>query len=231
MTHSYDSNVLTCWSYHRRFGSCQTSYVCNHKDGPHPANRDKIDIKVSTNKDFAKLKGNINPADVFDKIEAGDNGQCDETRKSIPGGCTIRTKCSSVSAKPGLTAAMVNTLKQIPNNLPELVKHEKINERVWDPCKSGRDTCIGGWVSNWVEYTWVPLSLSIDVDGYGGKSWVGHLDYEISCENSPQCDVCKGVTFGAGFAAFVAGIFSPALGIATGAIAQGVTGACSAQGC
>jgi hypothetical protein len=69
LTHTYDENALTCWSYHKDLAGvsskCRSAYVCNHKDGPHPAYRDKTKIAISTTKDFAKLDGYIKAADVY----------------------------------------------------------------------------------------------------------------------------------------------------------------------
>ncbi|RDW59200.1 hypothetical protein BP5796_12124 [Coleophoma crateriformis] len=229
LTHSFDGHPLTCWAYHRAFGgNCRTAYVCNHKDGPHPAARDQMSIKLSTTKDFAKLKGDIDVADVYGKMSYGDNGECDQSWTDIPGGCTIKFRCHG--NKKGTTPAMAKTLKGLATEFPNMVKHEKLNEPKWDPCKSGRDTCVGGWVENWVDYTWVPQTLSIDVSDANDADQ-GALDYEIDCSHSPQCDVCKGLKFGTGFAAWVAGMFGPELGIPAAAIAQGVSGVCTAEGC
>lgn len=230
LTYSSGGNSLTCWSYHKEIpGDCRIAYVCNHKDGAHPAARDQISVKFSTTKDFAKLKGNINPADVYSKISYSDDGKCDESWTDIPGGCKIKFRCHG--NKKGTTPAMANALKNIATGLPDMIKHEKINDHdTWDPCKTGRDTCVGGYVDHWVDYTFVPQTLSIDVADANSADQ-GELEYEIDCSTSPQCDVCKGLKFGTAFAGYIAGIFGPEFGIPANAIAQGVSGACLAKGC
>jgi hypothetical protein len=232
LTHTYDAHALTCWSYHKNLlgaaGKCRSAYVCNHKDGPHPANRDKTKIAISTTKDFAKLSGNLNAADVYGLLSYGDDGSCDESWKSTGGGCNIRFFCHG--NLPGLTKTMGDTLKGVADNA-ELVKHETTKtKQVWDPCKSGKDTCIGGWIYEDEDWTWLPQTLSIDVSNKEGAD-VGALRYEIDCSGGPQCDVCKAAKFGAGFITFVAGAFSPVLGVVTGMLDQEITAVCLTNGC
>jgi hypothetical protein len=213
LTHTYDDHPLTCWSYHKDLPRCRAAYICNHKDDAHPANRDRVKIALSTTKDFAKLSGNVNPADVYGKVSYSDDGKCDESWKDTP----------------GTTPALAATLKGLADNV-DIVKHEHTVERVWDPCKSGRDTCIGGWVTVESDWTWIPQTMSIDISNAGGAD-VGAMEYETDCSAGPQCDVCNQAKFGAGFAAFVAGLVAPALGVVVGAVSQGVSGTCLARGC
>jgi len=231
LTHTYDDHSLTCWSYHRDLpgvsGKCRSAYVCNHKDGPHPGNRDKIKIAISTTKDFAKLEGHFEAADVYDLLSYGDNGKCDESWKSIGGGCRIWFRCHG--NQDGLTKAMKYTLKGLADKA-ELVKHETITEGIWDPCKSGKDTCIGGWRHEDKDWTWLPKTMSMNVQNAEG-SGVSDLEYEIDCSGGPQCDVCEGAKFGAGLIAFVAGVFSRVLEAATGLLNQQITAGCFADGC
>ncbi|EUC27089.1 hypothetical protein COCCADRAFT_31336 [Bipolaris zeicola 26-R-13] len=198
------------------------------KGTPHAASRDKLSVKFSITMDFAKLNGNINPADVFGKINYSDNGMCDESWTDIPGGCKIKFRCHG--NKKGTTPAMANPLKEIGTGYPDMIKHENVNERIWGPCKSGRDSCVGGYVDHFVDYTWVPQALSIVVPDTNDADQ-GELNYEIDCSASEKCDLCKGLTFGAGVGVWVAGIFAPPLGIVANAIAQSAIGSCMANGC
>ncbi|KAF5850460.1 hypothetical protein GGP41_002716 [Bipolaris sorokiniana] len=75
---------------------------------------------------------------------------------------------------------MANMLKEIGTGYPDMIKHENVNERMWDPCKSGRDSCIGGYVDHFVDYTWVPQTLSIVVSD-ANDAHQGELSYEIDC--------------------------------------------------
>jgi hypothetical protein len=234
LTHTYDDHALTCWSYHRDLagvsGKCRSAYVCNHKDGPHPAaNQDKAKIAISTTQDFAKLSGTLNAASVYDLLSYGDNGKCDESWKSTGGGCSIQFRCHG--NLPGLTKAMKDTLKRLPDTA-EIVKHETVTGELWDPCNkmSAALECIGGYWEKKKHWTRLPQTMSIDVANAEGAD-VGALEYKIDCSGGPQCDVCKGAKFGAGFVTFVAGIFSPVLGGLSGAINQEITGQCLVGGC
>jgi hypothetical protein len=232
LTHTYDDHALTCWSYHKDLlgvsGKCRSAYVCNHKDGPHPANRDKAKIEISTTKDLAKLSGNINAADVYALLKYGDDGSCDESWQSTGGGCNIRFFCHG--NLKGLTKAMGDTLQGLAEKA-ELVKHETTKtKQVWDPCKSGKDVCIGGWRYEDEDWTWLPQTMSIDVSNADGAD-VGALRYEINCVGGPQCDVCKGAKFGLGFLSFVAGVFSPVVGAAAELLVQSASATCLLNGC
>lgn len=137
MTHSYDGHTLTCWSYHKALSNtCKVTYVCNHKDDPHPAARDKISVAISTTKDFAKFDfakfdGNIDPAKAFESISYGDNGKCNESWNDAPGGCKIKYRCHG--SKKQTTPAMVEALKEIGQDHKDMVKHDTETERKWDP--------------------------------------------------------------------------------------------------
>jgi hypothetical protein len=230
MTHSYDDHPLACWSYHKALRTtCKVAYVCNHKDGPHPAARDKVSVAISTTKDFAKFKGNIDPAEVFKSVSYGDNGKCDESWKDAPGGCKIKYRCHG--NKKQTTPAMVDALKKIGKDYKDLVKHDTETERIWDPCKTGRDTCVGGWVDGpKTDITWIPQTLSIDVADAEGDDQ-GSLDYEIDCSSGPQCDVCNNMKAGAGLISMLAGVFGPAFGIPAQIMDQTIKFSCLAQGC
>ncbi|USP81303.1 hypothetical protein yc1106_08577 [Curvularia clavata] len=229
LTRSEFGDKWNCFAYHKTIpGECRITYVCNKKDHPHPAARDKIAVKFSITKDFAKLSGNINPADVYGKIHYGDNGMCDESWTEVPGGCKIKFRCHG--NKKGTTPAMAKALKDIGNGFPDMIKHENVNERTWDPCKSGRDTCIGGYVDKYVDYTWVPQTLSIVVSDANDADQ-GELSYEMDCSSGPQCDMCTSMKWGANFAAWVAGVIAPELGFAGNLLAQSVSGSCLANGC
>lgn len=233
LMHTYDDNALTCWSYHSDLlgvsGKCRSAYVCNHKDGPHPANRDKTKIAISTTKDFAKLSGTIDAAKVYDLMSYGDSDSCDESCKSTGGGCNIRFLCHG--NRDGLTKAMKDTLKGLADKT-ELVKHETIEEEFWDPCKklSASLECIGGYFYKNEYWTWMPKTMSIDVSNADGAD-VGALRYEIDCSGGPQCDLCKGARFGANFVSFVAGVFSPVVGATVELLSQSISGPCIASGC
>jgi hypothetical protein len=90
--------------------------------------------------------------------------------------------------------------------------------------------CIGGYWEKKEHWTWLPQTMSVDVANAEGAD-VGALEYKIDCSGGPQCDVCKGAKFGAGFVTFVAGVFSPVLGGLSGAINQEITGQCLVGGC
>ena len=231
LTHMYDDNALTCWSYHKDLlsvsGKCRSAYVCNHKDGPHPANRDRTKIALSTTQDFAKLSGKIDAASVYDLMSYGDSGSCDESWKSTGGGCNIRFMCHG--NRDGLTKAMKDTLKGLADKA-EIVKHETTTEEIYDPCKTGKDICIGGWRRQDKDWTWMPKTMSIDVSNAEGAD-VGALRYEIDCSGGPQCDVCKGAKLGAGFASFMAGLFSPVVGATAELLSQSISATCVATGC
>jgi hypothetical protein len=231
LTHKYDGHALTCWSYHKDLlgmsGKCRSAYVCNHKDGAHPANQDKTKIAISTTKDFAKLSGTIDAASVYDLMSYGKDGSCDESWKSTGGGCQIRFFCHG--NLDGLTKAMKDTLKGLAGKA-ELVKHETTTKQVWDPCMSGKDLCIGGYRLENEDWTWLPQTMSIDVSNAEGAD-VGAVRYEIDCSHAPQCNLCKGARFGANFLSFVAGVFSPVVGAAAELLSQSISGTCIASGC
>jgi hypothetical protein len=232
LTHKYDGHALTCWSYHKDLlgvtGKCRSAYVCNHKDGAHPANRDKTKIALSTTKDFAKLYGNINAADVYAQLSYGDDGSCDESWKNAGGGCKIRFICHG--NLKGITPAMDKMLQQVAKDA-ELVKHETTpTKQVWDPCMSGKDNCIGGWRYEDEDWTWLPQTMSIDVSNKEGAD-VGALRYEIDCSGGPQCDVCKKAKFGLGFLSFMANVFSPVVGAGAELLVQTASATCLLNGC
>jgi len=136
LTHKYDGHALICWSYHKDLlgmsGKCRSAYICNHKDGAHPAKRDKTKIALSTTKDFAKLSGYTDAAKVYGLLSYGDDGSCDESWKSTDGGCRIRFFCHG--NLKGLTKAMGNTLKGLVDKVV-IVKHETITEQFWNACE------------------------------------------------------------------------------------------------
>jgi len=72
--------------------------------------------------------------------------------------------------------------------------------------------------------------MSIDVSNAEGAD-VGALEYEIDCSGGPQCDVCKGARFGAGFLSFVAGVFCPVVGASVELLSQSISANCIAAGC
>ena len=181
---------------------------------------------MSTTKDYVKLTGKINPADVYGKVSWGANGICDESVISVVGDAKIQFVCHG--NKDSTTPAMIKTLQGMGK---DLVKYETVKEKTWNPCKSGKDTCIGGWDYQNVDYTYFPRTFHIYLSNRDGGD-IGGLSYTMSyAPGSPQCEACMALKFGSGFAAFVAGIFGPALGVPIGAIAQGVSGACLADGC
>ncbi|KAF2260880.1 hypothetical protein CC78DRAFT_584257 [Lojkania enalia] len=227
LTHTYSQHALTCWSYHKTLiEKCHASYVCNHKDGTHPASRDKVTISVSTNKDFAKLKGKINPKDVYGKIQYSNSGMCDESWTEIPGSCMIKFKCHG--NKKNTTPAMAAGLKTIGE---KVVKHETVKENTkLDPCKSGKDICIPGWISEDVNYTWLPQTLTISVSDANSADQ-GELSYEIDCSHGPQCDICKAMKAGLGLGAALASVMAPSLGQTANVLAQSINIKCAIAGC
>lgn len=150
MITNYDPAIMDCFPWHQKFvyqlpnGQwCSSAFVCNHAS--RPTSQSKITITVSTNKDSATLDTHVSVDDVFNKIRYDEGTQaCDESRFSITGtGCTIHAAChGSIS---GLTAAMLRNLKDLARSGDAgIFTQTTVQGQRWNPCKSGRDTCIGG---------------------------------------------------------------------------------------
>jgi len=233
MTTTYDPYLTPCYPWHKKFVHqlpngqwCSSAFVCNHQSGP--LSQSKITVTVSTNKDSATLDGHVSVDDVFNKISfQGTTLQaCEESTISIPGtGCTLTAACHGGVA--GLTAAMLKSLKDLARSGDAgIFTQTTVTDQRWNPCKSGRDTCIGGWDRYERAVTKVAQSLSVYVADQNGND-KGQLNYKISCSAAKSCEGCNT----AKFASAVLGLF-PGVGSMLGGVAKvAVVGVCSASGC
>lgn len=230
--HKYDYHVLTCFAYHRDFVAqlpsgewCRSAYVCNHGENPTATS---ITIDVSNNNDKATLDNHVSVDTVFDTIGYSDNGTCENTWLDVPNTqCKMKTVC--YENVKGVTKGMVKALKDLAKNGDSGVfQQSTVAEARWNPCKSGRDTCIGGWDHFERDITKVSQTLEVNVKDQNGNS-KGHLDYELDCSQAKSCQACNNAKFTAAVAsAFVGAIFGPILGPIPSLTAQGT---CLANGC
>lgn len=245
--HKYDPNTFLCFSYHKDFVHqlsdgpwCSSAYVCNHKQSPVPSlaptptpppkEPGSYSLSVSTNKDFALLDGNLNTDDVIGKVSYSSAGTCDESILPVSNGgdsCTIKFRChGNIPGKT--TPALVDVLKQ---TVKAVAMHQTLHDKKdWNPCKTGRDTCIGGWDYSDRPVTKIPLTLSAYLQN-GDHDDQGELSYEMSCSNTPECDACKAFKNGSGLASLIVSIMESALSPVTGAIGVLVNLGCTLQGC
>lgn len=247
--HSYDFHALNCFSYHKQFLHqlpkgpwCSSAYVCNHKSSPvpnpapapPPEKPNPYTVSISTNQDFATLDGNLNTDDVIGKVNYTSAGTCDESVLPVSSGgrsCTIKFRCHG-NIPDKTTPALVSGLKQ---TIKAIALHQTLHDKkTWNPCKTGRDTCIGGWDFSDREVTKMPLTMSVYLQD-GDHDDQGELSYTMDCSNTPECDACKGLKNGSGIAALIASVMvtalAPVAGAAAGGIGVLVNLGCTAAGC
>ncbi|KAH9206127.1 glycosyl hydrolase family 47-domain-containing protein [Leptodontidium sp. 2 PMI_412] len=159
VTHIYEPHPLRCFSFHKaRFlhqladgQRCSTAYVRNHQEGnqlqigtsPSPPAEQKVNTRVSINKDKAILNGNAAFDDIFNLAKINDD-ICDESTIEVPnsrdrwgGPCSIKFRCHG--NKKGLAEAMRTGLKNTAKESDMFYHNLHQTKRVWNPCKSGRD--------------------------------------------------------------------------------------------
>ncbi|KAG9253570.1 uncharacterized protein F5Z01DRAFT_146930 [Emericellopsis atlantica] len=232
IVHSYDATWLRCYSWHKKNvyrlpngQSCASAFVCNHADGP--VSQSKVTVKVSTNTDSATLDTVVSVDDVFGKIDYGNDKQvCDESWKDMPGtGCKIRARCHG--NVPGLVEKMVSGLKDLARSKDAgMFSESTVRDKKWDPCKTGRDTCIGGW--DWYDrpVTKVAQQLSVYVSDENGND-KGELSYELDCSMAKSCAGCDAAKFGMA----VGSVFGGPFAILFGAGGLVTEAACASSGC
>ena len=232
--HDYDPTWLNCYAWHKKFVHqlpngqwCGSAFVCNHQSGP--VSQTRIEVKVSTNKDSATLDTHVSVDDVFDKISYNVGSQvCEEGWADISGtGCKISARCHGNVA--GITPAMVKGLKDLARSADSgMFTQTTVRDKTYNPCKTGRDTCIGGW--DWYDrkVTKVARTISVYVSDQNGND-KGELSYELDCSLAKSCEGCSAAKFGGAVASWLAGAaFGPVFGPLASIVA---TGACAASGC
>ena len=129
----------------------------------------------------------------------------------------------------GVAKGMVKALKDLAKNGDSGVfQQTKVADSRWNPCKSGRGTCIGGWDHFERDITKVSQTLQVNVKDQNGNC-KGHLDYKLDCTHAKSCEPCNKAKFSVAVAsAFVGAVFGPIFGPIPSLNEQGT---CLANGC
>lgn len=233
-THTYDAEALRCFSFHKAKylhqlpdGQwCAAAFVCNHQASGNQLQigsgsaEQKIQTRVTTNSDKSILNGNVGFNDIFNLAKITDD-VCDESTIEVPnskdrwgGPCSIKFTCHG--DKGGMAEAMRQGFKNTAEKSDMFYHNLHQSKQVWNPCKSGRDTCIGGYDTVFYDETNMPQSLTLYVNYESGGS-LGQMHYELYCP-AKGSNSCDGVKFGAAVAGAFAGLFSPIVGTGIGLI-------------
>ncbi|KAL5313326.1 hypothetical protein ACEPPN_019059 [Leptodophora sp. 'Broadleaf-Isolate-01'] len=240
VTHIYEPHPLRCFSFHKaRFlhqlangQRCSTAYVRNHQEGnqlqigtsPSPPAEQKVNTRVSINKDKAILNGNSAFDDIFNLSKINDD-ICDESTIEVPnsrdrwgGPCSIKFRCHG--NKKGLAEAMRTGLKNTAKESDMFYHNLHQTKPVWNPCKSGRDICIGGDDTFFFDETYMPQSLTVYVNYEGGAD-LGEMRYDLFCP-AKGANSCDGAKFGIAVTKAWAGLFGPLIGGAVSVVASAI---------